>query len=284
MLDVAAEMRRAGVRKVLVSGGEPLLFPGLVELCRALTKNGILVDVNTNLTVAAPDTLAELRAADVLELTVSLDGATAEVYSGCRPGGELVRVIENAQLARSHGFLLDFTYVPTQLNIGEFERVADLAGQLGASSLTVAGLVLFGRAIPNQRKLQLTPVQIRSLRARIERYRKSTELPIRTNRISTPHPTEACQAARRVWGIDASGFVHPCALYMLPPDATRDLAERSFDDIVADFSGCIDLPRVMTGCQGCVARKSCPGGCLGIKDMMGIDRKAPDTTCLVNAI
>ncbi len=278
MYQVVGEMAKSHVHKVLISGGEPLLFEGVLSLCREIDRLGILVDMNTNLTLASQSKLVELHDAGVRELTVSLDGATPFTYARCRPNGRLEDVIRNVRLAISLGFVVDFVFVPTKLNIAEFELVANLATDLGAASLTVAGLVIFGEALHNRDILEPTPHDLAALCRRIDAYRRRSGISIRTNRIRSGRPTDECMAGKTICGIDAAGYVHPCALYILKMDEWNDLKRHDFTSIVTDRRFQVPLQQ-MTGCDNCYQRRACAGGCLGIKRILNVPLSAADPVC-----
>lgn len=280
MFDVVGEMKAAGVRKVLLSGGEPLLFRGLAALCAKLAENGILIDLNTNATLATRDRLRELRDAGVGELTVSLDGASITAYARCRSGAALGDVVRNIGNARRLGFDVDVVYVPTRLNVDEIEDVAELAALLDASSLTVAGLIPFQRGASNRAHLELDASEIAALWHRIDRIRATSPLPIRTNRLVTAKPAEACGAGTTICGIDASGYVHPCPLYILPSGPANDLLLHRFDEIVS-APGFAVRAEPTAGCPDCASRATCQGGCLGVKRILDIPLTEPDPLCNV---
>jgi len=281
MLALCTEMREAAVQKVLLSGGEPLLSPHLMLLCERLANVGILVDVNTNLLLATEEILQQLWATGVRELTVSLDGSTRAVYERCRPGASLVKLLSALRVAVQLGFTVDLTYVPTALNLDDFEAVVEKTVEIGAASLTVAGLVLMERASLNKQDLVINERQRHELTGRINKVRDDAPIPIRTNRLTTPKPTDKCDAGVSICGIDAAGFMHPCPLYILNSSEVNDLMQRSFKDILQDAVFIIDVPPYpgMTGCKRCPVSSGCPGGCLGIKRIMGIEETSPDPVC-----
>lgn len=63
-----------GVSFVLVRGGEPFLFPGIIELLEHLAAKGIATSVDTNGTMLERYAADLVRLGDNIELTVSVDG------------------------------------------------------------------------------------------------------------------------------------------------------------------------------------------------------------------
>jgi GTP 3',8-cyclase len=94
-----------GVRKLRLTGGEPLLRPHLAELVArlaaipgvedvALTTNGALLSRHA----------AELRAAGLGRVTISLSSLDPEIFDRMSGGGHLDEVLEGISAARSAGF------------------------------------------------------------------------------------------------------------------------------------------------------------------------------------
>ncbi|MFI9379960.1 radical SAM protein [Kutzneria sp. NPDC052558] len=83
MLRVADKIIEAGPELVMLSGGEPVLVPGILDVARRLADAGIDVGVYTSGWSMSP-ALAEDLASVVSMLAVSLDGATAEVHDRVR--------------------------------------------------------------------------------------------------------------------------------------------------------------------------------------------------------
>ncbi len=97
-------LHASGVRRVRITGGEPLLFPRVVERVRVLARLGFEdIALTTNATrlsgLAAP-----LRAAGLHRLTVSLDTLRPERFTAMTRGGKLERVLHGIEVALRVGF------------------------------------------------------------------------------------------------------------------------------------------------------------------------------------
>ncbi|MBQ3548949.1 MAG: GTP 3',8-cyclase MoaA [Oscillospiraceae bacterium] len=108
-LEELEEMAQAavscGVKKIRLTGGEPLVRRGVVDLCRrlkaidgveelALTTNGVLLR----------DLAAPLRAAGVDRLNISLDSLDPAQYSRITRCGDLQQTLEGIAAAEAAGF------------------------------------------------------------------------------------------------------------------------------------------------------------------------------------
>jgi len=114
--DEIAQLVRAftelGVRRVRLTGGEPLTRRGLPDLARRLSALPGLEDLSlsTNAVQLARDAAA-LRHAGVSRLNVSLDSLRPERFASITGGGKLDRVLAGLEAARAAGF------VPIKINM-----------------------------------------------------------------------------------------------------------------------------------------------------------------------
>lgn len=102
---------RFGIRKVRITGGEPLLRRDIVELVRAVKEVGIKdLSITTNGMLLAG--MAEkLKSAGLDRINVSLDTLRAERFSCIARGGDLDRVWEGIRKAEEAGLY------PVKLNV-----------------------------------------------------------------------------------------------------------------------------------------------------------------------
>jgi len=94
----------AGVRRVRITGGEPLLYPRVVEMVAYAASLG-LDDVALTTNATRLDKLARpLAAAGLQRLTVSLDSLDKERFRRITRGGDLERVLAGLDAALGAGF------------------------------------------------------------------------------------------------------------------------------------------------------------------------------------
>ncbi len=97
MLDITADLAGMGVRAVtFTGGGEPLMYPHIVEAVERLTSGGVKVAMLTNGALLAGQA-AELLARGAVWVRVSMDAADARTYAASRNvgAGEFDRVCSN---------------------------------------------------------------------------------------------------------------------------------------------------------------------------------------------
>ena len=117
-----------GIKKVRVTGGEPLVKPNIVSICRGIAGiDGIEELCLTTNGIRLPELGHELKKAGVDRLNISLDTLDADKYRYITRNGDLADAVKGIETALSCGF------EKIKLNavlIGGFndDEIADLAG------------------------------------------------------------------------------------------------------------------------------------------------------------
>ena len=155
------------IRKLTLQGlGEPLLSPHLVEMVEYAVGRGAAVGFNTNGVLLDAPIARKLISTGLSWLHVSLDGATAATYEDVRHGpglrprpGQFERVVANLRrllaLRRAAGTpnpRVQVVFVAMRRNVGELERLTELAADIGVDELWVQNLSHdFGDTSPESR-------------------------------------------------------------------------------------------------------------------------------------
>lgn len=101
---LVAGLMREGVRRVRITGGEPLLFRGVVAVVARLRALGV-EDIALTTNGTRLDALAQpLRDAGLQRVTVSLDSLQPERFARITRGGELSSVLRGIEAAITAGF------------------------------------------------------------------------------------------------------------------------------------------------------------------------------------
>jgi cyclic pyranopterin phosphate synthase len=126
-----------GIGKIRITGGEPLVHPGVVDLVRTLSSLTGITDLalSTNGTLLA-EHAQTLRAAGLRRVNVSLDSLRPEIFRAVSGRDDLERVVEGVAAARAAGL------APIKLNVvvmrgvndGELPAVIDFAAAHGAQA------------------------------------------------------------------------------------------------------------------------------------------------------
>jgi cyclic pyranopterin phosphate synthase len=128
----------AGVRKLRLTGGEPLLRPNLSELVAMLRALGPDLDIalTTNAVLLAQHAPA-LKAAGLDRVTVSLDSLDPAVFAAMSGGrGSVARVLEGIEAAREAGFEAIKINTVVQRGVND-HTVPDLLGRFRGTGVVV---------------------------------------------------------------------------------------------------------------------------------------------------
>jgi MoaA/NifB/PqqE/SkfB family radical SAM enzyme len=142
LIDDAADL---GYRAVAFSGGEPLIYPGLMEALSAAKTLGLRASVTSNGTLLDPPRLEALHDLVTL-LAVSLDGPPAlhnEIRGSASAFDRLLGGVENL---RSADIRFGLLHTLTRYSWEHLPWLADFAHGNGAKLFQIHPLEMFGRA------------------------------------------------------------------------------------------------------------------------------------------
>lgn len=124
---VVREFSDMGGLRLLISGGEPLLYNPLDAFFTAIRDLPVRRVLFTNGTLLDPQAMARI---DVHEIQFSLDGWKTG-HDLLRGTGSFERTIEGVRIAREHGADISFSTMIHAGNIGEFDRMAAFIEETG---------------------------------------------------------------------------------------------------------------------------------------------------------
>jgi len=117
---VAQQSAQLGMQKLRITGGEPLVRPGIISFLERLKDiSGLGEIVLTTNAMLLKEMAASLRHADVKRLNISLDSLKPEVFTAMTGGGKLNRVLDGIAAAEQAGF------PPPQINVVVLRGVND---------------------------------------------------------------------------------------------------------------------------------------------------------------
>ena len=173
---------RLGVRKLRLTGGEPLVRGNIISLIRSLgrhLKTGALdeLTLTTNGTQLAKHAEA-LAAAGVKRINVSLDTLNPDKFAAITRWGRLEKVMEGLAAAKAAGLQVKINTVALKgVNEDEFDRLIAWCGEEGFD-LTFIEVMPLGEIGGEQRLDQYLPLSL--VRARLAERWTLTELDYRS--------------------------------------------------------------------------------------------------------
>jgi GTP 3',8-cyclase len=210
-----------GISKIRITGGEPLVRPGVTDLIRALrTLPGITdLALSTNGTLLAAHA-ADLKAAGLMRVNVSLDSLRPAVFQAISGSRDLDRVVAGISAARDAGL------APIKLNVvvmrgvndGELPAILDFATSLAAQVRFIEYMPLgLGQRweasyVPREEILDRIRAQLLDAAARRQPGDTAAYYPLRSGGevgVISPVSCRFCDLCNRL-RLTADGFLRPC--------------------------------------------------------------------------
>ena len=179
---VCTAFMRLGVRKLRLTGGEPLVRRNIMSLFQSLgrhLKTGALDELTLTTNGSQLARYAnELKAAGVRRVNVSLDTLDPEKFAAITRWGRLDRVLEGIDAARRAGLQIKLNVVALKgVNDDEFDDLIRWSGDRGFD-LALIEVMPMGEIGPDARLEQYLPLSI--VRAQLQRRWTLEETDYRT--------------------------------------------------------------------------------------------------------
>ena len=222
---IASAFVRRGTRKLRLTGGEPLVRRGIIKLVRSLARHldsGALdeLTLTTNGSQLAAHA-ADLRAAGVRRVNVSLDTLDPEKFARITRWGRLPQVLDGIATATAAGLQVKLNMVALAgINDGEIGAMLDWAGRQGHDLVLIETMPL--GEVAEDRADRYLPLS--RVRADLARTRTLIDLPDSTGgparyvRVAetgqrlgfiTPLTHNFCETCNRV-RLTATGMLYLC--------------------------------------------------------------------------
>jgi radical SAM protein with 4Fe4S-binding SPASM domain len=137
---------------ITLTGGEPLLFPHLLESASYAHEKGLVTSLVTNGTLLSPDKARELKEAGISWIAVSLDGPNQDVLSAVR-NVEFDAVMQAITSCIELGFYTSVSYTVTNVNKSYLREMAELFQPLGLDQIHFNHFVPLGYGRDNSEEL-----------------------------------------------------------------------------------------------------------------------------------
>jgi radical SAM protein with 4Fe4S-binding SPASM domain len=261
---------------VVLTGGEPLLRPDILDIARHAADLGLMVVMGTNGTLLDDRRVTALQAAGVHAVGISLDSLDPAYHDGFRgSNGSWGKTMGGIDACRRAGLMFQIHFSVTDDNAHELDDMIAFAGAAGAAVLNVFFLVCTGRGetVTNVSGA----VYERVLQRIAEAAREETELLVRARcaphfkrmamEMDPPLPVTlaqgyeagGCLAGTRYCRVTPEGEVTPCPYMEVSVGSLRgDGFARLWRE--APLFAQLRTPKLEGRCGACEYAKLC-GGC-----------------------
>jgi radical SAM protein with 4Fe4S-binding SPASM domain len=301
-LQVVEQLAEMNVAMAMLSGGEVLIRPDAVTIIRTLADKGIYVGVETNgLKFDRPfiELAKELQERRLINITVSLDGGTAETHSVLRGPKSFERTVRGLRLLHENGIHFDIQCVLNRENYHTIPDLYDLALEIEPQRLLWSPLNASGRGSELVQRIGLRYEETVALLELIDQHKQRFP---GINLIKMPPAMVPPRYLLQVYkgqdvgcstsckfpllGVLPNGDITVCAvsrddnsLYFGNVKTTRLKAawEKARMDLLRSrYVGAEDLQGI---CGDCVWKHSCKGSCRAMAYEEGEDFFSPFPVC-----
>jgi len=278
LIDQLSELgRRQPQMPVLVfSGGEPFCRRDLFTLMERARQQGIILALATNGTTINREKAQQIRDSGIARVSVSLDGATAEVHDKMRQiPGAFDRALEGIGHLQDAGVPFQINVTLTKQNAHQLGNVYALAKSLGAVAVHIFMLVPVGCGQVLAETDMLSPQQYEQIMRDICALESRGEIQIKVtcgphyervkrqarieSNVANPQ-SKGCLAGLGVLFVSHRGDVYPCGY--LPVNCGNILEKRLIEiwDHNEDLARMRDVAALEGKCGVCEYKQVC-GGC-----------------------
>ncbi|NMB40544.1 MAG: radical SAM protein [Firmicutes bacterium] len=273
------EGKELGADSLFLSGGEPLLYPKIMDLLEFAKKleykvsiysSGVIDDGFGKRQAINYQYLEKLKCYTE-KIIFSLHGANAHLHDYITgKQSSFALLLESLELAVNLGIYCEVHTVPMIINYQQIPFIVKLAEDLGVRRVSLLRLVPQGRCVAHKNKLL-----IENNRKQVNEFVKIVEnldSPILKVRKGAPYrclffeQAGVCSAGRDKLLIGPDGNVHPCEAFK-SDRATSNIKTKPLQEIWETDKRINEIralqPEEIEVCNRCVNLARCRGGCPG---------------------
>lgn len=288
---------KAKVFSVVITGGEPLLYPKIWEVISMLHQNNISVGIVTNGTIINEDILNKIKTNyNYLGISVSLDSVVPKINEITRGKNTTHKTIETIKLLQTVTSILSVSITLTQYNYYSLVETISYLKRMGIKHINIADLKPFGEK-KDYEKYKLNNSQTENLKEYLLKLVNDNRdilinleenLMFEMMKKNDSMKIMQCPAGETVGYIDFEGILYPCTqLSMLGLGKIEN--ENSILDLWKSSKNIKKLRNLKNQsinlieyCDSCDRTKFCDGGCRGEAFIYSKDWYSSSSNCPKN--
>ena len=263
-LELASQAQQKGMLFLLLTGGEPLLYPGFKELFCELKKLGLMISINTNATMLNDDVLEFFKKYPPYRLNITVYGGSNDTYKRlCRCNDGYDRATSAIRKLRDANFFVKINGSITPENIDDAEEILGVAKDY--SSPCSLGCYMFPPVRRDGKSTcRFEPDEAGRRQAGIDYYRyDDISFANEISKIKSVEETDLCDAAaekfrcragRSSFWITWDGRMNACG--MMDTFSLHPLDD-GFEACWSKINREISAMTVLDGCKTCKNRAIC---------------------------
>ena len=265
-LTLAEQMQKAGTLFLLLTGGEPLIYPDFKKLYLGLKKLGFIITINTNGTLLNEGWADFFKENKPRRINITLYGADENAYKNlCNYPGGFEKTMNALKFLKERD-------VPAKINFSVTRANADMLGDIYRIGKELDMLVetdtymipaIKERYLQISEQSRLEPEEAAAKRLEIMRYERTPEMAkeyidavLREIEKDATYPDcVSCLAGNCGFTINWKGEMKPCVTFDEP---AVSVFEVGFDEAWRQISQKTKEFRLNPKCVNCSLRVICP--------------------------
>ena len=275
-LEIGRQMKDAGVLFLLLTGGEPFLYPDFKRLYLGLRQMGMILTINTNGTLIDEELAEFFGKYKPRRVNTTLYGTDEETYAElCHYPGGYERTLRGIRLLRERGVDVKVGGSLTRANKDDLDRLLDVEKELGIPVRVDTYMMpaTRERELPYNMQSRLGPEE--AARARLHALKREMGPELFPQYVHQsvymadhPEPAEskpghmACMAGQCSFTINWQGEMRPCVMLSEP---AVSVFEAGFEDAwkyIVEETGKILLNAKCSTCHLCHLCRTCAASAL----------------------
>ena len=265
-LSIAEQMQKAGTLFLLLTGGEPLIYPDFKKLYLGLKKLGFIISVNTNGTLLNEEWADFFKENKPRRINITLYGSDEDAYKNlCNYPGGFEKTMNALKLLKERDVPAKISFSVTRANanmLGDIYRIGKELDMLVETD-TYMIPALKERHLPISEQSRLEPEQAAAKRLEIMRYDRTPEMAKEyidavlkeTEKVSTYPDGVSCLAGNCGFTINWKGEMKPCVTF---DEHAVSVFEVGFDEAWRQISQRTKEFHINPKCVNCNLRVVCP--------------------------
>lgn len=267
-LEIGRQMKEAGVLFLLLTGGEPFLYPDFRKLYLGLREMGMILTINTNGTLIDEDLAEFFGKYKPRRVNITLYGTDEETYADlCHYPGGFEKTLQGIRLLRENGVDVKVGGSLARANRDDLDKLLDIGEELDIPVRVDTYMMPATRErdLPYNLQARLDPEEAAQARIHALKREMGPELfpaYVRQSVETAEHPEPAeerpghmaCMAGQCSFTINWQGKMRPCVVMSEPEVSVFETGFEAAWKYITEETGKILLN---AKCSTCRVRHLC---------------------------
>lgn len=288
-IEIGKQMKESGVLFLLLTGGEPLLFPDFKRLYVELRKMGFIITVNTNGTLIDEEWAKFFAAYKPRRINITLYGADENEYAQlCHYPDGFKQTIQGIRLLRKMDVDVKISCSITKINYKSLKRIFMIGDNLGVLVHIDPYMmpVVRERSKPFSEQTRVSPenaarISVEALKLQFSEAMFQQYVSQAIERVEDPEFPRgdrhlSCLAGSCSFTINWQGYMRPCVVMSEPSVSVFD---KGFKEAWKEIRAEVDKIMISEKCTACCFKPICKVCAAASLSETGSYEGIPDYLC-----